>query len=95
MRYTMIMEREDGCSFHLEEQGGNLGERRHRVAELLRVVSQATADLAAEFDRHDRSAPPRTRRGIRRRHKRVLAVPEHVTDLDVAAARRALRRAGL
>jgi hypothetical protein len=86
---SWTVEREDGCSFQVEEQGGNEGERSHRVAELLRVVSQVTADLAAEFDTGDRSAARRTPRGIRRRHKRVVAAPEHVTDLDVAAARRA------
>jgi hypothetical protein len=95
MRYIYIMAREDGGCFEVKEQGGNQGERPHRVAELLRVVSQATAELAAEFDRSGDGGVERMRGGVRRRRQRSIAVPQHVTDLDVAAARRALRRAGL
>jgi hypothetical protein len=62
----------------------------HRVAELLRVVSQATAELADEFDRTADTLP---KKPVRR--PRPIAFPQNVNDLDVQAARRALRRAGL
>jgi hypothetical protein len=66
---------------------------KRRVAELLRVVSQAMAELAVEFDRASASSGGQSQRA--RRRPATVPVPEHVTDIDVAAARRALRRAGL
>lgn len=64
--------------------------RQRRVAELLRVVGHAMTELAEEFERNavDHGRP------ARHRH-RAVAVPEAVTDLDVQAARLALRKAGL
>jgi hypothetical protein len=69
--------------------------RAQRVARLLRLVSEATAELAAEFEHGNAvvlAAPVRVPRG---RAVRAVAVPQNVIDLDVQAARRALRRAGL
>jgi hypothetical protein len=68
-------------------------QRGRRVAELLRVVSQALAELAREFEATHQNVTPRAR--TRRRRARDVAVPANVTDIDVQAARRALRRAGL
>jgi hypothetical protein len=66
------------------------GAKYHRVAELLRVVSQATAELADEFDHADDTLPKKPAR-----RPRAIALRQKVNDLDVQAARRALRRAGL
>jgi hypothetical protein len=65
---------------------------RRRVAELLGVVSKAMAELAEEFSSEPDAAP---RRPTPRRRERSVVVPMDVSDLDVAAARRALRRAGV
>ncbi len=67
---------------------------RRRVAELLGVVSKAMAELAEEFTDDAEPAAPQRQPTARRRERAVL-VPAHVSDLDVAAARRALRRAGV
>lgn len=62
----------------------------HRMAQLLRVVSQATAELADEFDQAEETLAKKPAR-----RPRAIAIPQKVNDLDVQAARRALRRAGL
>lgn len=94
MRYAQLMVAKLGS---LAKQhvpgGGKLASepaRQHRVAELLRVVGHAMTELAEEFERDavDHGSPTRHRR-------RAVAVPETVTDLDVQAARLALRKAGL
>ena len=65
-----------------------------RVAELLGVVSKAMAELAEELSSEDATSVPQ-RPPTSRRRERSVVVPRDVTDLDVAAARRALRRAGI
>ncbi len=67
---------------------------RRRVAELLGVVSKAMAELAEEFSSEAATNAPQ-RRPTPRRRERSVVVPMDVSDLDVAAARRALRRAGV
>ncbi len=78
--------------------GGDFsGMDRRRVAELLGIVSKAMAELAEEFDEEREGDPSvaAVRPTRRRRRERVMPVPMNVSDLDVAAARRALRRAGI
>ena len=65
---------------------------QRRVAELLRVVSQATAELATVFEATH--GPSQTVPSPKRRRHRSVRLPSAVSDADVAAARRALRRAG-
>jgi len=67
---------------------------RRRVAELLGVVSKAMAELAEEFS-SEPVADAAQRRPVARRRERSVVVPTNVSDLDMAAARRALRRAGV
>lgn len=91
MRYVLSMVAKSGSLAKQHAPGGGKlasePARQRRVAELLRVVGQAMTDLAEEFER-DHSRPARHR-------PRAVAVPETVTDLDVQAARLALRKAGL
>lgn len=94
MRYVLVMVAKLGSlANQLAPGGGKLASepaRQRRVAELLRVVGHAMTELAEEFERDtvDHSRP------ARHRHRAVV-VPETVTDLDVQAARLALRKAGL
>lgn len=59
-----------------------------RAARLLRELAEL---LEAELPAEDAPAPVKS---APRRRRTVVAEPEDVTDIDVAAAKRALRRAG-
>ena len=94
MRYVSPMVAKLGSLANQQAPGGGKlaseSARQRRVAELLRVVGHAMTELADEFER---DVVPQDRPS--RRRCRTVAVPEAVTDLDVQAARLALRKAGL
>ena len=94
MRYVLTMVAKSGSLAKQHTPGGaklaSEPARQRRVAELLRVVGHAMTELAEEFDRD----AVEDGRSARHRH-RAVAIPETVTDLDVQAARLALRKAGL
>lgn len=96
MRYVLSMVAKLGSLANRNVQGsrhaGPEMAQCRRIAGLLRVMSDAMAELADEFD-HDAAA--QTEAANRRRRSRTVTVPETATDLDVQAARRALRKVGL